>query len=62
MLKLAIIYKGIPMDAFYKVTGVTLTETGSDATGKLYSADVSVNSYTSLTKEYDLEQKSFKFD
>lgn len=62
MLKQATIYKGIPLEAFYKVTWVSITEIWSDEVGKLYSAEVTVNSYTSETKEFDLNQVSYKFD
>lgn len=62
MLKQATIYKGIPLEAFYKVSNVFITETWSDEVGKLYSAEVLVNSFTSETKEFDIEQRSFKFN
>ena len=56
MLKKDIIYKGLNLTWFYKITGVNIIETWKDVDWKLYSAICSINSYTSETKEFDLEQ------
>ena len=61
MLKNDIIYKGLPITAYYKVTEVKINECWSDEVWKLYTAKVLVNSYTSETKEYDIEQKEYEF-
>lgn len=61
MLKKNIVYKGIAITWFYKVIGVNIIETWTDAIGKLYSAICSVNLYSTEDKLNILESQIIEF-
>jgi hypothetical protein len=53
---IATTYKGFPVDAYHKITGYTVSEDAPVDGVKKYVAKVQINSYTSPTKEFDIEQ------
>ncbi len=48
--------------AYVKITGVQITETGSNESGKLYQVNVVVNFFSDSTKEFSYKQLSFVFN
>lgn len=49
-------YKGFTTPACYKITWISITEQEKIDWVKTYKALLLINSYTDLTKEYDIEQ------
>jgi len=52
---------GFPTELYIKIAGVNIVETGSNASGKLYTVSLLVNFYTNSTKEFTYKQASYNF-
>jgi len=58
-LIMSTVYKGITLpDAYYKITGIDYNDswTRNEEWVKLYNVVYTVNSYTTPSKEYDMDQ------
>lgn len=54
-------FKGIDINAYYKINSLIIQEWGKDEEWKLYTLKVEVTSYTTPEKRYDIEWVTYEF-
>jgi len=62
-LQIETTFKGLNIPAAYsKITTVIITEETNNSEIKTYKTDITVNTYTDNTKEFDIEQRTYSFE